>query len=243
LQTFERILTDQRYPPVRRLVHALVVARLVENATTKSLPDDRLGELVSVLEQNAPGEVGNLFQDRKPPSGAGAVLFRQSAAEFVRLHPRFFARPSWRERWRLTWAAFRFVRGRGRLPHLHPSFPAATFEQLEQPLGALDPAISQPLARMIETTAISWSYALANRSGWSLVESVRMLALSYPIALWMLRWVAADRSPTPADIAEIITALDRGQGYAPLSGSKQRRRVQLLARLEDLERLVIWYGR
>ena len=42
---------------------------------------------------------------------------------------------------------------------------------------------------------------------------------------------------------EIITALDRGQGYAPLSGAKQRRRVQVLARLDELERLVIWYAR
>ena len=41
---------------------------------------------------------------------------------------------------------------------------------------------------------------------------------------------------------EIITALDRGQGYAPLAGGKQRRRVQVLARLEELERLVVWYA-
>jgi hypothetical protein len=42
---------------------------------------------------------------------------------------------------------------------------------------------------------------------------------------------------------EIITALDRAQGYAPLAGVKQRWRVQTLARLEQLERLVVWYGR
>ena len=51
-----------------------------------------------------------------------------------------------------------------------------------------------------------------------------------------------------ADVLDIITALDRGQGYAPLAGSKQRRRVQVLARLGDaqtreLARLIVWYGR
>jgi lysine-N-methylase len=146
-------------------------------------------------------------------------------------------------RWRLASAAWTFVRGRGKLPRLHPSFPEATFEQLEQPLGVLDPAIYQPLSRMIETTAVSWSYALANRGEWSIIESVRMLALTYPIGLWLLRWVSAGRAPSPTDIPEIITALDRGQGYAPLGGVKQRQRLRLLGRIEEVERLVIWYAR
>jgi hypothetical protein len=135
------------------------------------------------------------------------------------------------------------VRGRGKLPRLHPAFPEATFEALEQPLGVLDATIYQPLARLIETSATSWSYALANRSGWSIVESLRMLALLYPLGLWLLRWRCAGGPPRAEPMPEIITALDRGQGYAPLAGSKQRRRVQVLARLEELERLIIWYGR
>jgi hypothetical protein len=42
---------------------------------------------------------------------------------------------------------------------------------------------------------------------------------------------------------EVITTLDRGQGYAPLAGSRQRQRVQTLAKLEELEWLVVWYAR
>lgn len=243
LQTFEHLLTDERYPPVRRLVHALAVARLIEAARTKSLSDEQLRELFTVLEQNASEETGNLFSSRLAPSPSGAVIFRQIAAEFVRLHPRFQAKPSWGERWRLIWAAWRFVRGRGKVPRLHPFYPEATFEQLEQPLGALSAAVMNPLTRMIETTAVSGSYALANRGAWSIVESVRMLAVLYPVGLWMLRWIAVDRTPQAADMPEIIVALDRGQGFAPLAGYKQRQRVQLLAQLQDLERLVVWYGR
>ena len=80
-------------------------------------------------------------------------------------------------------------------------------------------------------------------SGWSVIESVRMLALTYPIGLWLLRWTAAGRAPVAADLPEIITALDRGQGYAPLAGGKQRRRIQVLTQLGELERLVVWYAR
>jgi lysine-N-methylase len=249
LDALQRLLADERFPVVRRLVHALAFCRLLEQAQTRRLSDEQLGELCQVLEQGAPDESADVFSDRQLPGGAARVLFRQSAAEYVRLHPRFHARGTWRERWRLTWAAWSFVRGRGKLPRLHPTFPDTTFDQLEEPLGRQPPEIYQPFARFVETTALSWSYALSNRAGWSVIESFRALALSYPIGLWLLRWAAAGRQPTVADVLDIITALDRGQGYAPLAGKKHRRRVQLLARLDagnqatELARLVAWYGR
>src|SRR5262249_27121308 len=137
LQTFEHLLTDNRYPPVRRLVHALTLARLLEKARTKTMTDDQLFELFVVLESGVPDETGDLFSNRQPPSRAGAVVFRQIAAEFSRLHPRFHVRPSWMQRWQLAWSAWRIVRGRGKVPRLHSLYPEVTFERLEQPLGAL----------------------------------------------------------------------------------------------------------
>jgi lysine-N-methylase len=243
LEALQRLLTDNRYPPVRRLVHSLIFCRLFEKAKTRKLDDEELGTLIDVLEQAAPEEVGELFSDRQPPGHSAGMLFRQTAADFVRLHPRFHARLGWGQRWRLAIAAWSFVRGKGKLPKLHPTFPEATFAQLEEPLGRLEPAIYEPFSRFVETTAVSWNYALANRGRWSIVESLRMLALSYPVGLWLLRWASAGRQPTVEDVLDIITALDRGQGYEPITGSKQRRRLNLLASLEELERLVAWYGR
>jgi lysine-N-methylase len=243
LEAIQRLLTDERFPPVRRLIHALILVRLVEKAQTRSLSDQRLIELFDVLEKNVADEVGDLFSERAMPSRAALVLFRQTAGEVVRLHPGLEARPAWGERWRLAVAAWKLVRGRGKLPRLHPAFPATSFEQLEQPLGVLDSAIYQPLSRLIETAAVSWSYALENRNGWSIVESLRMLAFNYPIGLWLLRWRSAGGPAKPEHLPGIIAALDRSQGYAPLAGGKQRRRVQLLGRLEELERLVVWYAR
>ena len=45
------------------------------------------------------------------------------------------------------------------------------------------------------------------------------------------------------DMLEIIAALDRSQGYAPLAGLKQRSRLRTLARMGELPALVAWYGR
>lgn len=243
LHCFQQLLTDERYPAVRRLVHALTAARLLTQAKTKALDDRQFRELLKVLEENVAGEVGHLFSERRPPSRAGSVLFRQTAIEFARLHPRFIVRPSWRARWNLLTAALRVVRGRGELPPMEPAFPSARFDQLEEPLGALPPVILQPFVRMLETTAVSWSYALSNRNGWSIIDSVRMLALTQAVGLWLLRWRAIDEEPQAGHVPEIVTALDRGQGFASLSGAKQRHRVTVLAQLGDLERLIVWYAR
>jgi hypothetical protein len=45
------------------------------------------------------------------------------------------------------------------------------------------------------------------------------------------------------DVFDIVTALDRGQGYGPLSGAKQRQRLRVLLSLDEFPRLVAWYGR
>jgi lysine-N-methylase len=117
LETCQRLLTDERFPLVRRLVHGLVVCRLLEQARTRSQSDEQWMELLGVLEENVAGEVGDLFSDRKRPSSAALVLFRQTAAEFVRLHPGLAAKPGWSERWRLAVAAWKLVRGRSRPQH------------------------------------------------------------------------------------------------------------------------------
>ncbi len=249
LDALHRLLVDERYPPVRRLVHALIFCRLLERAKTAPLDDGKLAELLKVLETSVADEVGDLFSDRKAPSPAAVVIFRQIAAEYVRLHPRYHVQPSWTQRLKLAWTAWKLVHGRGELPRLHPKFPPATFEQLEQPLGLLDASLYQPFVRFIETTSESWSYAVANRSGWSVVESLRQLAITYPVGLWILRWACAGREPsagreaTLADVLDIVTALDRGQGYAPLAGTQQRHRLRVLAGMDELTRLVAWYGR
>jgi hypothetical protein len=168
---------------------------------------------------------------------------RQVGLEVVRLHPRSYHQPSWSSRFKMAWWAVKMVWGRGRLPRVHPEFPQPTFAELEQPLGKLDAAIYQPLARYFETTTSSYQYALAQKSGWTVVESYRQLALLYPLAMWLLRWATAGRQPVANDMFEIIAALDRSQGYAPLAGLKQRSRLRTLARMGELPALVAWYGR
>lgn len=242
-KAIERLLTDERYPLVRRLAHGVRFCGLLEQCKLKRLDESQLPELMEILEEGSREEVGDLFSDRQPPRGAIATLFRQTAAEYLRLHSGYRVTDSWRERWRLTRAAVAIARGRGPAPEIHAALPEVTFEALEQPLGHLSPEVQQPFVRLYEANASSLQYAIAVRPGWSIVESFRAFALAYPVALWILRWCSHDRSPTRDDAIEMVTIMDRGQGHEPLIGSQHRRRVSMIARSDELERMIVWYAR
>jgi lysine-N-methylase len=240
--TLERLLLDGQFPLVRRLAHALKFCDLLQQCRLHKLAEQRLADLLAMLETSAVDDAGQLFAQRRPPGRAAALLFRQTALEYVRLHPKFVIRRSLAERWRLVVMAAAFARGRGKLPQIHPDFPAVTFQALEQPLGRLSGELLRPLAAYFEAAAASKQYALLSRRSWSLVESFRALALSYPIAMWIVRLSCAGRQPETEDVLGAVAAIDRGQTYAPLTGRRHRRRVASLARLGELPRLVAWYA-
>ena len=243
LETASALLRDERYPPVRRVVHASQFANLLNVAKTKSMNDKKLGELIRTLAQIVPEESKPFFQERRRPGNYSRIIFRSIGIEFARLHPRFRAEPSWTQRFELAKSLYRLVRGRGRLPNLNPAFPIAKLENLEEPLSLSNASIEKALTRLIEASSASFTFALCDRRGWSVVESILGLVLMFPVGLWLLRWASHGREPTSEDMVQIAVALDRGQGFAPLTGQLQRMRLQLLASQGELERTVVWYVR
>ncbi len=234
----QRLICDERIPMVRRLIHGLQFASLLDDAKFKKVDDEALNALIELLAGVATEGAGEYFTDRQPASAAAASLFRQAAAHYVRVHPGFQATNTWGERWRMMWTSLAFTRGRGEVPPVHPEFPAATFDELERPLGALDETVARPLNRFIETHAVSKQYALVGAGGRTLVENFRLLALSFPIAMWLLRWAVGDREPETKDMIDIVVALERGRGVPSIARS-----AGAMGQSGQLPRLVAWYAR
>ena len=59
----------------------------------------------------------------------------------------------------------------------------------------------------------------------------------------MLRWAKENRKPEQDDLLDVLTAIDRAQGYESLSRRQHRGTVRTIARLGELPRLVAWYAR
>ncbi len=98
-----------------------------------------------------------------------------------------------------------------------------------------------PLDGYFETLIASGRYAALGYRGWSLIDGFRAAALSFAVALWLIRWAAGDDLRSN-EIIPIIGGLDRSQGYAPLTGARHRRRVTTLTQDGQLQRLVVWYA-
>ena len=243
LECAGKLLQDQRYPPVRRVVHALQYAALLSKAKTRSLTDQQIAELARTLAELAPEESKPFFSDRQPPKSYSKILFRLMAIDCARLHPECRHRRRWSSRFQLIDTAWRILHSSGSTPAIDKIYPVTKFDEFEKPFGAMSPEIYLPLARFMETTSASYLYALADRRGWSIVESIQSLALLFPVGLWLLRWLTHGRQPTPQDMLNIIVALDRSQGFAPLGGSLHRWRLATLSFNSELERLVVWYAR
>lgn len=243
MEAIRRLMLDDRYPVVRRLVHGLHFCELLDMCRLHRVQEERFTELLAMLETSAVEGMGGLFGSRSAPGRSACMLFRQTALEYVRLHAKFVVEQSWRARWRWIRTGVAFARGKGRLPQIHPDFPETTFEVLERPLGHLDRPVLRPITAYFEAAAASGQYAVLGRRGWSIAESFRGLALSHPIALWMLRLMCTGRTPEVEDAVGVVGAIDRGQGYARLAGRPYRRRIATLVRLGELPRLVAWYAR
>jgi lysine-N-methylase len=242
-ESIERLMLDGRYPLVRRLMHGIQFCDLLQTCRLDKLSGDKLAELVDMLETSSTVGAGELFRERHSPAGTARLLFRQTALEYLRLHPKAAVARSWRGRWQLVTASIAMGRGRGRVPRLIAGVPETTFEALESPLGHLPQEVLAPLTAYFEASAASKQYAILGRPGWSIVESFRALAASHPVALWMLRLVSAGRAPEPDDTIGVVAAMDWGQGFAGLSGARHRKRITAIARGGDLARLVAWYAR
>ncbi len=95
----------------------------------------------------------------------------------------------------------------------------------------------QPLNRLFETQTLSGQFALLNTRQ-SLVDSFRALALTYPIAMWLLRLATGQREPQTQTTVDVVVALQRGEGLAAAT-----RAATALSGTQQLERLVAWYAR
>ncbi len=135
------------------------------------------------------------------------------------------------------------ARGQGRLPDLGCGFSIAKFADLEKPLDGLDAPSARMIDRYYETMVMSMQYLMMTRAGWSVTESFRALALTYPAGMWLLRWQSLGRRPQEADVFDLITTAERSNTSPRLAGYRHRRLLHILARDGQLGALVRWYGR
>lgn len=239
-RSIERLVCDGRTFLAERLCRALAFCDHLESSLSTSPVPTRSAYKLLLKQCEDKAARGPLPDE--PPGNVATSLMRQVVVDFLLLHPKRRTNRSWFGNLQRAWHLLRIARGQGRLPDLGCGFPIATFADLEQPVAGLDATWKRRIDRYFETMAMSMQYLMMTRADWSVTESFRALALTYPVCMWLLRWQCLGRQPREADVFDLITVAERSNTTPRLAGFRHRRLVHTLAHSDRLGALARWYG-
>jgi lysine-N-methylase len=240
--TLTDILANPRDPVERRLRKCLTLAGHLRAARLGKIEGARLGELLGLLRSAADAETPADPTGVPAPGWVGRILFRQAASLFTRKDHGPNRGLAASGRGALLKAALRFARGTGPVPRMHRGLPAATFEEAEVPLGPLPAQAEEVLGRYYLTKVGSLQFCGSASFGLPFWEGFEMLALTYPVLLWVVR-ILRDR-PRDQAVMTALTIVDDHIGFNRVLGTlRQRLGVRILARGGELSRLIAWYSR
>lgn len=242
VQALQSILQNRRETIERRWRKCLALAALCRQARFEQVKGERLTEFLRLVVGGLDAEVPADPTALPPPTWIGRTLFRPVLAILIRKDAGPERGPATGSRWALLHAAWRFARGRGRVPLLHARLPAITFEQLEAPLGPWPAEAEQILERYYLVKVGSLQFCGPANFQLPFWTGLEALALTLPAIGWLVRaWAALPRTEA---VTQAVRLVDHNFGYHPRLGSRwQRFSLHLLSQLEELPKLIGWYGR
>ncbi len=125
---------------------------------------------------------------------------------------------------------------------MHRGLPEATFEDVETPRGPLPAEDEDILERYYTIKVGSLQFCGAASFRLPFWEGFETLTLTLPLVLWVAR-MYKDVSREQA-IINALTVVDDHVGFnRVLASLRQRLSFKILARTNELSRLIAWYSR
>jgi lysine-N-methylase len=240
----ELVTQDEDEGVVLRLYRALFVVGLVDQAQFDLIRGARLGDFLEIISEAALNEE---IPEPAQPAGVMQMQFRLLVAHYARKDTVADLDAGLAGRWRLFRAATKFASGRGAATPLQDCFQEVPFETMEQPFGEFPDEFEEILTRYLSVKLQGMHFCGPAYYDIPLVEGFRSLALVISAMCWIAKWLAASdgRSTwTTEDLSKAMTIADHHHGYSPVFGSGGfRRRVNMLAKTDDLTRVLLWYAR
>lgn len=240
----ELVTQDEDEGVVQRLYRALFVVGLVDQAQFDLIRGARMGDFLEIISEAALNEE---IPEPAQPAGVMQMQFRLLVAHYARKDTVADLDAGLAGRWRLFRAATQFASGRGTATPLQGCFQEVPFETMDQPFGDFPDEFEEILTRYLSVKLQGMHFCGPAYYDIPLVEGFRSLALVISAMCWIAKWLAASdgRSTwTTEDLSKAMTIADHHHGYSPIFGSGGfRRRVNMLAKTDDLTRVLFWYAR
>jgi lysine-N-methylase len=242
VEALSAILRNKRDRMERRLRKCIGLADLCKQARFDEVRGKRLSSFLALIIANLDVEIPADPAALSPLTWVGRVLFRQALAVFTRRDQGPLRGLSKQGRLALFLAGWRFARGKGPVPRMHTGIPETTFEKIESSPALLSSGVEEILERYYTIKVESLSFCGAANFNLPFWEGLEMLVLTFPVVLWVMR-ALADRSPVEA-VTHALTIVDDHFGFnRVLQSRRQRVAFRLLARSNELPKLVGWYAK
>src|SRR5262249_39395496 len=242
VQALSSILKNRQDRMERRLRKCLALADLCRQARLDHIKGQRLGQpikrLIASLENAVPVDPAPLPR----PNWVGRVVFRQNVALFTRKDHGPDSGLARGRRLALLAAALRFARGSGPVPRMHKKIPETTFEAIEAATSPHDDAVEEILERYYTVKVESLQFCGAANRGLSVWDGFEVLALTYPLLIWVTRSMHGFQAVEA--VTRALTIVDDHFGFNPVLGTlRQRISFRMLSGTGQLPRLIGWYAK
>ncbi len=267
LAFIERGLADEKVSFATRLLRVLSWIDLLEQCSPSAIGGDQLGSLLPLLHEASVRAQPNDKLPLVKPSRLGRTMFLQWVAQLLRHDTDATAKQGVAGRMRLLSDGVRFTMGLGRVPAVAdpisvrvafstlskesidnaPTGVMPTFSQLEQEFGGRNAEFDEVLTRYYRVKLQGLHFCGRAFYDMPFIEGFRSLALMYPATMWVARMRAARDGREQISLADVQAALatiDHNFGYSPVLGmNSSQKRIQQLAKMEQITALCSWYSR
>jgi lysine-N-methylase len=265
LAWLERGLSDASVSFPIRLQRVVLWLGLLGRAEADALSEEHFGDLVKLLYEAAVRAVPASGNNPGPPLRLAKLMFRQFLAQLLRHDTAATLGPSVGVRVRLLAAGLRFTVGRGTIPQLNDAnsvrvafveragvrrpaaAPRVAFRTAELPLPDWNADWDELFVRYFHVKLQGLHFCGAAFYNYPVLAGFYSLALMFPAVLWTARVRAAAEQRTTVllrDLEAALATLDHNFGYSAVFGlQSSRKRIEQLAKLDQVGSLVAWYSR
>lgn len=237
VSAFVQIVSDNSVRLTQRIRRCLALVKLCRKAKFDKVTGRRLDEFLELLVSAIGGEVA---ESPGGPGWLGRLIFRQTAANYLRCDsgPRRGVGAT-RPVARLV-SAWKFARGRGRLPRVHEWLPDVTFAQMEATAVPLSPEAEALLTRYYRVKLESMQFHGPTNFEQPFWDGLESLLATYPVIRWLARAWPGEPSVTAIDRA--VQIVDDNFGYHQLLGTARHKLVMRYLAAHELDRLIVRYS-
>lgn len=236
-------------PPVLVAILRLIrIADLLEEASFGKVSGEQLTELLQLMAQTAMMAIDHVPDDAPMPNSIAKRHLRILVAQYARHDTMADKDAGLGGYWARFKTSISFTRGKGKIPETRSEFGSANFDKIDEPFEFAAPdAIDEMLRRYFRVKVQGIHFCGPAYYDAPFLEGLRSLLLAYPAIMWFARWRAAGDSRSVIsveDVAVAMTIADHNHGYSEVLGLRTSRfRVQLLAKMRQLQTLCQWYSR